>query len=51
MALIGTCCIVGRIESKMGGESPICCEMGPKGLFCCLVALPINAAAPLGRER
>ena len=51
MSLLGTCCIVGRIESKIGNENPVCCEMGPKGLFCCLISLPVNMIAPLGNSK
>ena len=48
MALCGTCCIVGRIHSRLQGESPLCCDMGPSGWCCCAISAPVNAAAPFG---
>lgn len=35
MSVCGTCCIIGRIVTKINYESPICCEMGPLGWCTC----------------
>ena len=48
MSLISTCCIVGRIHSRLQRESPICFDMGPSGWCCCLISTPVNLSAPLG---
>ena len=48
MALCGTCCIVGRIHSRLQRESPLCCDMGPSGWCCCAISAPVNAFAPIG---
>ena len=37
MSLLCTCCLIGRIETKMAGENEICCELGVKGAACCFL--------------
>jgi hypothetical protein len=48
MSVFGTCCIVGRIHSRLMRESPLCCDMGTSGWCCCCISMPINFAAPFG---
>ncbi len=48
MSTMGTCCIVGRIQTILEKEDPIFCEMGSKGLCCCLMTLPFNFFGPFG---
>ena len=48
MSVFGTCCIVGRIQSLLMHEKPLCCEMGCGGWSCCCLSMPINFLAPLG---
>lgn len=48
MALLGTCCIAGRVKSLLDKEDELCCEMGPTGWMCCLVSLPFVFLGPLG---
>lgn len=48
MSLFGTCCIVGRIHSLLEREEKICCEMGQKGMLCCLFSMPISFFGPFG---
>lgn len=35
MSVCGTCCIIGRLESKLAGEDVICMDMGCRGGICC----------------
>ena len=35
MSVCGTCMVIGRLETKLSGEEPICCDMGPRGGLCC----------------
>ena len=48
MSLIGTCCIVGRVQTLMDREDSICCEMGSNGWCCCLLSFPVAFFGPLG---
>lgn len=38
MSVCGTCFIVGRVVSKLEDEDETCCEMGPKGIGCCILS-------------
>mgnify|MGYP003386904004 CR=1 FL=1 len=48
-SVCGTCFVVGEILSKMEHEEIKCCNMGTKGIACCLISLPINIAGPMGK--
>ena len=48
MALFGAPCIVGRIQSRLMHEAPLCCDMGCSGWTCCCVSVPVSVAGPLG---
>jgi hypothetical protein len=38
MSVCGTCMVIGRLETKLAGEDACCCDMGPRGAFCCFVS-------------
>ena len=38
MSVLGTCCVIGRINTILEKEQEMCCEMGPKGWLCCFVS-------------
>lgn len=49
MAMCGTCCIMGRIQTLLIDEEPDkCMEMGTVGNSLCLCAIPIKLLEPLG---
>ena len=48
MALLGTCCIIGRVQTLLDREKEICCEMGSSGWSCCLLLTPFALFGPLG---
>ena len=48
MALCGTCCLLGRVQTLQRREKKLCCEMGPSGWGCCILSTPINLFGPLG---
>lgn len=37
-SVCGTCCIIGRVVTKLEDEEPIACDMGPKGICCCFAS-------------
>jgi hypothetical protein len=38
MSVCGTCCAIGRIETIVNDETPLCCEMGPCGICSCFLS-------------
>ena len=48
MSLLGTCCILGRVQTMLDRENEICCEMGSNGWVCCLLSMPVAFFGPLG---
>ena len=47
-AVCGTCFLVGESLSHFENEDIKCCNMGTKGICCCIISVPINIAGPLG---
>ena len=48
MAVLGTCCIAGRVQTQLTNEEPTSCEMGKNGWLTCCVGLPFVFFGPLG---
>lgn len=48
MAVFGTCCIAGRVQTQLTNEEPTSCEMGKNGWFTCCIGLPFVFFGPLG---
>ena len=49
-AVCGTCFLVGEAYSNHLEEDIMCCNMGSKGLCCCIISTPINILGPFGGQ-
>lgn len=48
MSICSTCCLLGRIRSKLVQEDICCCGMGEQGCVLCLISAPIAMVGPFG---
>lgn len=48
MSVCGTCCILGRIRSKLVQEDVCCLGMGEQGCCLCALSAPLTMCGPFG---
>jgi hypothetical protein len=48
MSTCAVCCILGHIQTALLKEEKLMCDMGRRGIFCCMLSAPIIMFGPFG---